>query len=87
MKAARRRREIFEITHARFTISCVKNALDTAVPGGFCEGKVLTRSQKPQKFLGAFGADSLLSSYCCPVVLLYPNLDAETPLVFKMANN
>ena len=36
---------------------------------------------------GAFGADTLSPSYSYQLVPLYPNLDREDPLVFRIAKN
>ena len=38
---------------------------------------------KPQKFLGAFGADTLSPSYSYQLIPLYPNLDREHPPSFQ----
>ena len=86
MKAARRRREIFRITHARFAIFSVKIAPNTAVLGEFCR-KSPHITSKTSKFSQRLRRRQPFVFLCCPVVLLDPNLDAENPLVFKMANN
>ena len=39
MKAARRRRDFFWITHAQFVIFNVKIASNIAIRDGFCEGE------------------------------------------------
>ena len=50
MKAARRRREIFWITHAQFVIFNVKIGSNIAIRDGFCEGKRWIWTQNPPNF-------------------------------------
>ena len=65
-------------------IFSVKNAPDTAVLDEFCEGNALILPLKPQKFIGAFGADLPFLDPLLSISTVIFQFDAEPPLVFKM---